>query len=75
MTTCGLTYAGAPCEDQGEPLGLHGRASYTAATQVETGAQWVGDRYGVWVAGKIREYIAHRQEREEQMPQDECAFQ
>jgi hypothetical protein len=55
VTTCGLTYAGAPCEDEGEPLGLHGRASYTPATQVETGAQWVGDRYGVWVAGKIRE--------------------
>jgi hypothetical protein len=55
VTTCGLTYAGAPCTDQGEPLGLHGRVSYTPASHVETGAQWIGDRYGIWVAGKVRE--------------------
>ena len=25
LTTCGLSYIGTPCEDEGETLGLHGR--------------------------------------------------
>ena len=29
FTTCGLTYLGSPCEDEGEQLGLHGRISTT----------------------------------------------
>ena len=31
MTTCGLTTAGAPCEDAGEPQPLHGTVSNTPA--------------------------------------------
>ena len=55
LTTCGLTQVGAPSEDEGELLGLHGRASYTPGTQVETGAQWIAERYSVWVAGRMRQ--------------------
>ena len=34
MTTCGLTYMGAPCTDAGDTLGLHGRISNTPACDV-----------------------------------------
>ena len=37
MTTCGLTTYGAPSVDQGQELGLHGRASYIPATHVAYG--------------------------------------
>jgi hypothetical protein len=40
-TTCGLTYAGAPCTDNGENLGLHGRISNIEADEVCTNGQWV----------------------------------
>jgi hypothetical protein len=34
MTGCGMTYVGAPCTDNGEQLGLHGRLSSTPAKDV-----------------------------------------
>ncbi len=34
LTTCGATYLGPPCVDQGEELGLHGRHSGTPARGV-----------------------------------------
>lgn len=34
LTTCGPCYLGDPCEDNGEPLGLHGRFSTIPARQV-----------------------------------------
>ena len=34
VCTCGLTYYGAPCEDEGQSLGLHGRASSIPAQEV-----------------------------------------
>lgn len=55
VVTCGLTYAGAPCEDQGKPLGLHGRVSNTPASNVCADAEWQGDNYVMWVQGKVRE--------------------
>ena len=55
MTTCGLTYAGAPCEDNGEPVGLHGRFSNTPASNVWVDGEWEGDEYRMWAVGKIRE--------------------
>ena len=55
MTTCGLTYFGAPTVDEGQPLGLHGRASNLAATNLAYGADWHGDEYELWVSGQIRE--------------------
>jgi len=55
MTGCGLTYAGAPCVDQGEELGLHGRVSHTPATSVGSSAEWTGDECRLTVAGEVRE--------------------
>ena len=55
VTTCGLTYAGAPCEDNGEKLGLHGRFSNTPASNVWVDGEWEGDDYRMWAVGKIRE--------------------
>ncbi len=55
LTTCGLTYFGAPGLDEGIPLGLHGRASYLPATQFTYGGAWRGDDYDLWVSGQTRE--------------------
>lgn len=57
VVTCGLTYAGAPCTDQGEPLGLHGRVSNTPATNVYADGAWNGSEYDMWVQGKVRESV------------------
>jgi hypothetical protein len=55
LTTCGLTYFGAPTVDEGQPLGLHGRASYLPAANLAHGADWHGDEYKLWVRGQMRE--------------------
>lgn len=57
VVTCGLTYAGAPCTDQGKALGLHGRVSNTPAHTVNTGGEWDGDEYTFWIEGKVREAV------------------
>jgi len=55
MCTCGLTYHGAPCEDEGVPLGLHGRISNTPAQEVSVETGWEGDEYIIGVRGKVVE--------------------
>lgn len=55
LTTCGLTYAGHPCVDQGEELGLHGRISNLPAYNVNTNEYWEGDDYFIEASGFIRE--------------------
>ncbi|MCL5073427.1 MAG: aldose 1-epimerase family protein [Actinobacteria bacterium] len=55
LTTCGLTYAGHPCVDQGEELGLHGRISNLPAYNVNTNEYWVDDNYFIEVSGFVRE--------------------
>lgn len=55
VVTCGLTYMGAPSEDGGKSLGLHGRASNTPAEDVCTGYGWEGASYKMWVEGSVRE--------------------
>lgn len=57
VVTCGLTYAGAPCVDEGKPLGLHGRASNTPARRVAVGEEWQGDDYLMWVCGEVHEAV------------------
>ena len=57
LVTCGMTYAGAPCTDEEEELGLHGRISYTPAKNVWTDGQWEGDEYVIWTQGKVREAV------------------
>jgi hypothetical protein len=55
LVTCGLTHMGSPCVDEGEALGLHGRFSWTPATNVSAGGKWEGDNYVIWGEGKVRE--------------------
>ena len=55
MTTCGLTYMGAPCTDEGEELGLHGRISNTPAYDVGVSREWEGDDYVIRIRGKVAE--------------------
>ena len=57
LTTCGLTYAGAPCQDQGEKLGLHGRISHTPAEKVSLDERWEGNDYLLSVKGLMRESV------------------
>lgn len=53
LTTCGLTYAGAPCIDNGEELGLHGRISNIEADEVCAYGQWIEDDYFIKTSGKV----------------------
>jgi hypothetical protein len=55
LVTCGLTYAGAPCHDDGKDLGLHGRSSNTPAKNLSVDGDWQGDEYVMWATGKVRE--------------------
>jgi len=55
LTTCGLTYMGAPCIDDGEELGIHGRISNLGAENVCVNGEWENDDYIMWVEGKVRE--------------------
>ena len=58
MSTGGLSTMGAPSEDGGETLGIHGRISNTPATNVWADAAWEGDDYRLWVRGKVAEAMA-----------------
>jgi hypothetical protein len=55
LTTCGLTYLGAPVTDEGENLGLHGRYSTIPAKQVADLSTWVGDDYFIKIRGIVEE--------------------
>jgi hypothetical protein len=61
MTGCGLTYLGAPCVDEGEPLGLHGRLSHLPARDVQSRTEWVGDECKFIVEGTMEEYHPFRE--------------
>ena len=54
-TTCGLTYNGAPCTDQGEELGLHGRISNISAQNCSATTEWIGDDLVMMIKGQVRE--------------------
>ena len=55
LTTCGLTYLGAPVTDDNEQLGLHGRYSTIPAKQVSDLSRWVDDEYHIKISGTIEE--------------------
>jgi len=57
VATCGMTYAGAPCVDEGKPLGLHGRIGHLPASSVWADGAWRGDEYEMWVRGRMRETV------------------
>lgn len=55
LTGCGLTTAGAPGEDEGESLGLHGRLSHTPARHVSVRENWEGDGCTFEMKGEMRQ--------------------
>ncbi len=55
LATCGLTYAGAPCEDEGKQLGLHGRISNLPAKNISVEQYWQNDEYIMCLKGKVRQ--------------------
>lgn len=55
LVTCGLTYAGAPCIDEGKALGLHGRVSNLPAFNVCADGAWEDDEYTMWASARVRE--------------------
>lgn len=55
LTTCGLTYVGLPCEDQGEKLGLNGRISWIPAEKVKINEEWRDEEYILSAEGQMRE--------------------
>ncbi len=55
LTTCGLTYFGAPGRDGEEELGLHGRYSTTPADSVCDLSRWEGDNFILEVRGVVEE--------------------
>jgi hypothetical protein len=55
LTTCGLTYAGAPTIDEGVQLGLHGRISYSPAKLLRLEEYWEDDEYVLVLEGESRE--------------------
>jgi hypothetical protein len=57
VSTCGLSYAGAACEDQGRLLGLHGRINHIPASNVQYDGSWEGDEYILTMTGKMREAV------------------
>jgi hypothetical protein len=57
LTTCGLTWMGAPDTDEGVALGLHGRHSNAPASEVRTSGSWDGDNYILTVEGTVRESV------------------
>jgi hypothetical protein len=59
LMTCGFTQAGAPNDDQGAELGLHGRAHHLAARHIGASGAWEGDEYVMRVRGVVEETIIY----------------
>jgi hypothetical protein len=57
LTTCGLTYLGAPGRDGDQDLGLHGRQSTTPAFRVCDLSRWQGDEYIIEVSGVMEDAV------------------
>jgi hypothetical protein len=55
LTTCGLSSFGPVSEDEGEFYGIHDRASYLPATNVQSGETWQGDECEIWCSGQVRQ--------------------
>lgn len=55
LTTCGLLNVGKPDSYKDEPVGAHGRISYTPASNVSHDTMWVGDDLYLLAKGEMRE--------------------
>lgn len=61
LTTCGMTYCGADCVDNGEELGVHGRVSNYTAEDVGISREWAEDQYLMSVRGKVRQAALYKE--------------
>ena len=59
VSTCGLSTAGAPSQDAGEDLPLHGVISNTPAEQVNWSETWADGDCILSVSGSVRETSVH----------------
>ncbi|MDD3840200.1 MAG: aldose 1-epimerase family protein [Clostridia bacterium] len=57
LTTCGLTYFGQPCIDQGVDLGIHGRYNSIPARNFCDNSKWLDDEYVIRLSGVVEESI------------------
>jgi len=57
VATCGLTHVGSPTVDEGQELGLHGRANTLPAVGVQAAGAWEGDEYLMWATGEMRQSV------------------
>lgn len=55
LTTCGLTYMGAACRDNGDELGVHGRVNNIPAEFMNASQEWEGNDLVMTVSGKVSE--------------------
>jgi hypothetical protein len=55
LMTCGLTHVGAPDEENGQMLPLHGRAHHLPARQAAAIGRWMGDEYEITISGVVEE--------------------
>lgn len=61
LTTCGMTYCGSSCIDNGEALGIHGRVSNYTAEDVGVEKEWIGNQYYLSIKGKIRQASLYKE--------------
>lgn len=59
LTTCGLSQVGAPCQEDGEYLGLHGRISHSPAEKHRIDEYWENDEYFIKISGQAREAMLY----------------
>ncbi len=57
VTTCGLTYMGAPGKDGDTDLGLHGRYTSLPASSISLSEGWEGEDYVMRLSGTMRESV------------------
>ncbi|MHB9134483.1 MAG: aldose 1-epimerase family protein [Armatimonadota bacterium] len=57
VTTCGLSWLGAPCSDEGEELGLHGRISTLPAEELGFWGEWKDNDYWMYIKGTMTEGV------------------
>jgi hypothetical protein len=59
LTTCGLSQVGAPCVENGDYLGLHGRISHTPVEKYAIDEYWDNDDYVLRTTGQAREAMLY----------------
>lgn len=61
LTTCGLTYMGAACQDEGEALGLHGRISNIPSEEFRAYTDWNHEGCSIIAEGNMKQTEVFRE--------------